>query len=418
MHFLHIADVHLGYQQYGLNERFNDFSQVFLHLMDTAVARRVDFVLIAGDLFEKSTVSPLAMRVAIEGFSRLQQAGIPALAVEGNHERATYRDQFSWVDFLDALGYLRLLNYRPQDGLLPHEGDSGAYVDLPNGVRVYGMKYYGAATGKVLEALAADLNQADHSAVDYAILMAHTGLEGEIAHVRGSSYEEFTPLRKRIDYVALGHFHKPFAMDDWLFNPGSPETCGTDEVAWPERGAYLVEILPRRQPKHHAQLLSVPRRPFHRFTLTVDLLTNPQAVYDAVTHLTRRETPNVIREPQPIIELTLTGKLPFNRYDLDLAHIQHLLTEAWTPLGQPHVINKAAPTEFEVSVGDEDSRPELEQKILQELLARDIRYRFNAAAWAEGALELKRLALAGSPPEAIMAHLRHLRADLIPPEEV
>lgn len=49
MSFLHIADIHLGYQQYGLSERFSDFSRAFLHLVDTAVARRVDFVLLAGD---------------------------------------------------------------------------------------------------------------------------------------------------------------------------------------------------------------------------------------------------------------------------------------------------------------------------------------------------------------------------------
>ena len=67
MHLLHLADSHLGYQQYSLTERFNDFSRAFLHLMDEAVARRVDFVLLAGDLFEKRTVDPLAIRVAIEG---------------------------------------------------------------------------------------------------------------------------------------------------------------------------------------------------------------------------------------------------------------------------------------------------------------------------------------------------------------
>ncbi|MCJ7736405.1 MAG: DNA repair exonuclease, partial [Anaerolineae bacterium] len=406
MSFLHIADIHLGYQQYGLSERFNDFSRAFLHLVDSAVARRVDFVLLAGDLFENRAVDPLTMRVAIRGFSRLQEAGIPVVAVEGNHEGATYRDQFSWVDFLDALGYLRLLNYRPQEGLQAYGENGGAYIDLPSGVRVYGMKYYGAATGQVLAAFAADLAQADHSGVDFAILTAHTGLEGEMAHVRGSAYEEFAPLRERIDYVALGHFHKPYAVDNWLFNPGSPETCGMEEVAWPERGAYLVEIRPERTPKHQAELLTVPRRPFHRFTITADFLADPNMVYDAVRALISQQSGKVAVEPQPVIELTLTGTLPFSRYDLDLTYIQDVLAEAWSPLGQPRVINRTTPTEFEVNVDTEASRPELERHILQELLERDVRFRSGADAWAEGALELKRLALSGGPPEAIVAHLR------------
>ena len=65
-------------------------------------------VTLAGDLFEKRTVDPLAMRVAIEGFRWLREAGISVIAGEGNHEKTYYRDQYSWVDFLDGLGYLHL----------------------------------------------------------------------------------------------------------------------------------------------------------------------------------------------------------------------------------------------------------------------------------------------------------------------
>lgn len=42
--------------------------RVFFHIVDQAVLRRVDFVLLAGDLFEKRTGDPLAMRVVVEGF--------------------------------------------------------------------------------------------------------------------------------------------------------------------------------------------------------------------------------------------------------------------------------------------------------------------------------------------------------------
>ena len=79
--FLHAADVHLGYVQYGSKDRFNDFSKVFLHIVDDAVRREVDFVLLAGDLFEKRKVDPLAMRVAIQGLQRLRDAGIPVLRI-------------------------------------------------------------------------------------------------------------------------------------------------------------------------------------------------------------------------------------------------------------------------------------------------------------------------------------------------
>ena len=48
MKFLHAADVHLGYQQYGSRERFDDFSRAFLHIVEQALEEDVDFVLLAG----------------------------------------------------------------------------------------------------------------------------------------------------------------------------------------------------------------------------------------------------------------------------------------------------------------------------------------------------------------------------------
>ena len=412
MRFMHIADIHLGYQQYGLTERFNDFGRMFLHLVDVALAEKVNFVLLAGDLFEKRAVDPLAMRVAVEGFAQLQGAGVPVLAVEGNHERSHYKDQYSWIDFLDALGYIRLLNPRfTEDGahLMPHGEEGGAYSDLGNGVRVYGMKYYGASTRKALSLLADSLAKMDHSQVRYTILMTHAGVEGQMSHVGGASFDELSPLRTHIDYLALGHFHKPFCIDDWCYNPGSPETWSMDEVEWPERGYYLVDILPTRNPKHRAQVVAPPRRPFHRFTLAVDTFTTPNSVYDAVRALISREDRRVVRNPQPIIELTLTGILPFSRYDLELDYVQGLLAEAWSPLGPPHVVNRAVPAEFEIDVDSQASRGELEEAIVQGLLERDVRFRAGSDVWTEGALELKRLGAGNSPSDEVIAFLRQLR---------
>jgi len=424
MRFMHIADVHLGYQQYGSKERFDDFSRVFLHIVDQAVEQQVDFVLLAGDLFEKRTVDPLAMRVAVEGFRILREAGIPVLAVEGNHEKAHYRDQYSWIDFLDGLGYLCLLNPRFEDGraiLEPYGDDGGGYVDLPLAstsedgarVRVYGVKYYGASTGKVFGLFADALADMDHSQVDACILLSHAGLEGQVPHYSGTlTHNDLAPLREHIDYLALGHIHKPCAVDGWIYNPGSPETCGMREVAWPERGYYLVEIQPGGDPVHQVDLVITPRRPFRRLHLEVDTLTEPNAVYDAVRRLIRREDGNVPRDPAPVVELTLGGVLPFNRFDLDLDYVKGLLDDAWSPL-VTRVRNSTTPAEFEIAVDVEASRPELERAVVKDLLERDARFRPSAEEWTQVALDVKRLVLEGSPPGAVIDALRRARTELM-----
>lgn len=416
MRFIHMADVHLGYQQYGSKERFNDFSQVFLYIVDQAIERQVDFCLLAGDLFEKRTVDPLAMRVAIEGLRMLREASIPVVAVEGNHEKAHYRDQYSWVDFLDALGYLHLLNPRFENGraiLEPYSDAGGAYVDLPGGVRVYGIKYYGASTGKVFGLFADALAEMDHSQVRFSILMAHAGLEGQLPRYSGTfTYNDVALLRERISYLALGHIHKPYAVDGWIYNPGSPETWSIEEVAWPERGYYLVEVQPGSNPDHQVELVATPRRPFHRLRLEVDALTDPNAVYDAVRALLKREGTSIVRDPAPVVELTLSGILPFSRYDLDLDYIEGLLDDAWSPL-VTRVRNMTTPAEFEVAVDIEASRPELERAIVCELLERDSRFRPAAEDWTRVALDVKRLALEGGAPEAVIDYLRRSRAELV-----
>jgi DNA repair exonuclease SbcCD nuclease subunit len=416
MRFMHFADIHLGYQQYNSQDRFNDFSQVFLYIVKQAIEQQVDFALLAGDLFEKRTVDPLAMRVAIEGFRMLRNAKIPVVAVEGNHEKAHYRDQYSWLDFLDALGYLHLLNPRFEDGravLEPYAADGGAYLDLPGGVRVYGLKYYGAATGKVFNLFADALVRMDHTDVTFAILLSHAGLEGQLPRYSGTlTYNELAPLRERIHYLALGHIHKPYAVDGWIYSPGSPETWSVEEVAWTERGYYLVELQPGANPDHQAELVVTPRRPFHRFCLDVDTLIEPDAVYDAVRALLKREKDRIARAPAPVVELTLDGVLPFSRYDLDLDYVEGLVKDAWSPL-LIRVQNRTTPAGFEIAVDVEASRPELERTIVRELLERDARFRPNAEGWTQVALDVKRLALEGDSPEAIIDYLRRARAELV-----
>ena len=59
--FVHTADNHLGYEQYGYKERFNDFAHAFLAVVDDAIARHADFFVIAGDLFNKRAIDALSL---------------------------------------------------------------------------------------------------------------------------------------------------------------------------------------------------------------------------------------------------------------------------------------------------------------------------------------------------------------------
>lgn len=413
MRFLHMADIHLGYQQYNSRERFNDFARAFLHVVEQAIERKVDFCLLAGDLFEKRTVDPLAMRQAVAGLQSLQEAGIPVIAVEGNHERAHYRDQYSWLEFLDAIGLITLLDTPVRDGrlhLTPYKPEhGGAYVDLAGGVRVYGLKYYGASTDRVLGLLAESLAELDGPRPAYSVLLMHAGLEGILPRCSGAcSQQALQPLREWINYVALGHIHKPYEVDGWVYNPGSLETWAIDESEWADRGFYAVNLAAHSALAHEAELVPIPRRQFIRLRVSVTACPTPQAVYDTVR--AKVELASAVRgEPdggrRPVVELTLEGSLSFDRLDLNLGYVESIVREGFAPL-LARVQNTTSPPEFEVSVRQAGSRAELEHQVLSELIERDARFRSAAGQWAEVAAELKRLALGGRSPDDILSYLR------------
>ena len=86
MQFVHMADTHLGYRQYGLSERENDFLNVFNEAIDEVVNERPDFIIHSGDLFEYSRPPTKALLTAQNGISRLKNEKIPMYAIAGNHD--------------------------------------------------------------------------------------------------------------------------------------------------------------------------------------------------------------------------------------------------------------------------------------------------------------------------------------------
>ncbi|HEX2065945.1 MAG TPA: metallophosphoesterase, partial [Candidatus Thermoplasmatota archaeon] len=94
----HFSDTHLGHQQYprtdasGLNVREQDIARAFLAVVDAAVAERPHLVVHAGDLFDGVRPGNRALAAAMEGFVRLSRAGIPTVAIAGNHEQPRLRE--------------------------------------------------------------------------------------------------------------------------------------------------------------------------------------------------------------------------------------------------------------------------------------------------------------------------------------
>jgi len=405
LRFLHLADLHLGYQQYGLPERAVDFSRALGRAVRRALEVKPDFCLVAGDFFHHRQVDALTLRQAILALEPLRGAGIPVLAVAGNHDLGWRDGNESWLTLLHHLGLLTYLDLDPRaEQLLPGVGaESGPLYETDN-VRVIGLPYLGASLPRLLDRLAGELRELPRK---YTILMLHAGLEGTIPGVTEPLRpEHLAALEGLVDYVALGHRHRPFARPETspqLYNPGSLEAAAADESEEPG-GWFLAEVDPDqsggwRQSVTHSVC---PRRPFHRLRIDCTLLHTPGDLrHQLQTHLA--DLPPAGKR-RPIVELRLVGTLLFSPAALDLDELTADIEEAAQPL-KVLVRNQAAAGQGPTAPGEGLTRAALEQEVLLQAITQDHRYRHRAGELAGLAAEVKQMSLAGAAEAEIFDHV-------------
>jgi DNA repair protein SbcD/Mre11 len=398
--FLHIADIHLGFDRYDTPERTKDFFRALQTVLERyAIEEGVDFVAIAGDLFEHRNIKPATLNQAQVCLQALKDAGIPVVAIEGNHDNRPYGTRTSWLKYLSEWDLLKLLE--PNDGaaagqrLTPWSENtrSGGYIDLPCGVRVIGSNWYGATAPRAIELLAEAIHQLPVGP-SHTVLLFHHGLEGQIARYAGAlRYRELLPLKEAgVDYLALGHIHKNYTAEGWVFNPGSLEANNVEESRY-DRGAYLVELSSRGV---EAQLQTDY---FQRPIVRVELVAKGQESLDELTQMAMERAIAAASQHQgetaPILELKITGQVSFDRLELDTRRLQEAIK---AEIGALVVLVKyeVEDVAYQTPLHDGQNRLEIEQSIFEDMLTAHRDYKSRAPDLARGLTDLKDRQLGGA----------------------
>ncbi len=107
---LHLADVHIGMENYGrldpatgLSTRLQDFLDTLDEAVDRAVADRVDVVTIAGDVYKSRDPSPTHQRAFARRVLRLIREGVQVVLVAGNHDIPVAKGRATSVDIFHEL---------------------------------------------------------------------------------------------------------------------------------------------------------------------------------------------------------------------------------------------------------------------------------------------------------------------------
>jgi DNA repair exonuclease SbcCD nuclease subunit len=214
---IHTGDTHLGYQQYHAPERRQDFLDAFRAVVADAIADDVDAVVHAGDLFHDRRPELVDILGTLDVLRDLDDAGVPFLAVVGNHE--VKRDA-QWLDLFASLG----LATRLGDGPVT-VGDTA----------FYGLDF-------VPKSKRDDLDYAfePHDA-PFAALVTH-GLFQPFDYGDWDAETVLAESNVAFDAMLLGDNHKPGVKQaedgTWLTYCGSTERASADERE--DRGYNIV----------------------------------------------------------------------------------------------------------------------------------------------------------------------------------
>jgi len=314
--FVHVADLHLGYAQYNLDARRQDFDKAFKEVVDKTIELKPDFMLIAGDLFHQPRPSNVTLEAVITRFRCLREAGIPVFAVDGGHDSAPNTVTGTILNPLDSAG---LLHYLPR-----HEGacwhNENCYV--------YGVPNF-RTRRKTDEQLPLYLEQnkptPDPSL--FNIFLFHMAIDLPYIEKPYQMEAEGSPelIPEGFNYFAGGHVHKPSKTkfkNGLLVYSGCTETVNYDD-AQIEKGFYHVEVNEKGEPTINRIALQTSRR----FIVMEPDYTGmlPAKITQSAVQLVKEND-----QEGAILVLVLKGILPAeaSRAEVDLAQIREAANKA------------------------------------------------------------------------------------------
>ncbi len=397
MNFIHASDFHLGYAQYGLEERFQDYARAFQTVVRYGIDRNAEFILISGDLFHKRNINAPTYLQAYKVLRELREnsPNTRVFAIEGNHDLAFHHDGKSWLEILHSQGLLKLIRLRESNGVKL----MGDYAELDS-ARIFGVRYLGSTTSSIIPQIAQEIQKiTDACGKKYTVLMMHFGMEGQVKHAEAGEipYNLLVPLKDVVDYLALGHYHIQYEADNWIFNPGSTEMISMNEYGLP-KGFYHV--------KDGTVKLIVPvTRPIRRLKLDISAVATPDLLYSRIRTLKKQTS--TLSDNKPLVELLLYGEMNFLKSDIDIDHIKKLIYDEFQPLACNVKIEKSN-SQFTLNEGDVRglSREQIEKRVFSERILLDGRFKEYADTIANTMMEVKKKASAGIEESDIRAEIR------------
>ncbi|MBU2642487.1 MAG: DNA repair exonuclease [Gammaproteobacteria bacterium] len=298
MRFIHCADIHLDSPLRGLEfydgapaaEMRQATRRAFANVVDLAIDRAADCVLIAGDIFDGDWPDFNTGLYFAAQLRRLAEAEIRVFLSYGNH---------------DAVSKLTKSVPLPKNVFSFPADHPATEVIESLGVAIHGQSF-------ASEAVTADLSAAYPAPLGglLNIGVLHTALSGREGH---QPYAPTTADRladKGYDYWALGHVHTREIVREapWIVFPGNTQGRHARELG--AKGCMVVEAEPGIG-IHSVEFVATDVARWHHFVFDIAGLASEDALHAAV-QAEVRAAQTAAGDRTLALRLTLTGRGPLH----------------------------------------------------------------------------------------------------------
>jgi DNA repair protein SbcD/Mre11 len=266
--FLHAADLHLDSPMKGL-AKYDGMPLDVLrgatrraleNLVETALRERVDFVVVAGDLYDGDWKDYTTGIYFGQQMRKLADSKIPVFLIAGNHDAAN--------------AMTRSLPLPPGVVMLSHEEPQTKTLD-DFGLAIHGQSF---ANKAVVENLACRYPDPMKGLFNIGVL--HTCVGGAEGHERYAPCELSELVERGYQYWALGHIHKREVLhqEPYIVFPGNTQGRHARELG--EKGCMIVRYDSAFRTQVEFRPLGVVD--WIKHTVDVTDLHSPEAVLEAI----------------------------------------------------------------------------------------------------------------------------------------
>lgn len=285
MKFGWLSDTHLGYMQYGLERRRNDFAFAFKNAIWQMLQRDIKVIIHSGDLLHSNRPGPDSICELLAVNQLLLQHEAALYVVSGNHDRTVPH----WTDVLEkrhtALG-IQLLDFRS----IARHDDNGMEV------RFCGVPYMPPEQFR------------KHQFPPGDVLVMHQMIQ-EFIGFKLDGLLTVADLPAGYKLIAMGDVHVNQQMErggTWVGYPGSTELYSDAE----EDVKYWMECTLNAERKLTMERVPIETRLVYRVNILSDKTGDVEQTIATINSMWEKAKGEALEMREPILIVTFLSSIP------------------------------------------------------------------------------------------------------------